>query len=148
MEKGKTAVKGEGTPSPMMGVPQSGMTTTSQGLSMTTGDRWFNQLPVVGPRSQFTGRNYQLWTRHIQTVLKPRNLEDHLTNKASPQEVSQYKRWIVEKEILYTWILDSTTTELANCFVEYSIVKEIWDAAQQYHSKENGKAKLAQLVSS
>ena len=71
---------------------------------------------------------------------------DHLTDPAPSKEDAQYKRWIVEAEILYTWILDSMTTELANCFIEYATVKEIWDAAQTYHSKKNDKAKIAQLV--
>ena len=125
MEKGETAVNGEGAPSLMMEVPQTGDIVTSQGISMTTGDRWFNRLLVVGPRSQFSGPISHLWTWYIQTVLKPRNLEDHLTTRALPEENPQYKRWIVEEEILYTWILDSLATELANYFIEYSSVKGI-----------------------
>ena len=38
------------------------------------------------------------------------------------------------------------TTELANCFTEFSTVKEIWDSAQTHHSKKNDKAKIAQLA--
>ena len=49
MEKGETDVKGEGAPSPMMEVPQAGMIAISQGLSMTSGDTWFNQLLVFQP---------------------------------------------------------------------------------------------------
>ena len=78
MEKGETDVKGEGAPSPILEVPQAGMIAISQGLSMTSDDTWFNQLLVVSPRSQFSGPNYHLWTRYVQTVLRPRNLEDHL----------------------------------------------------------------------
>ena len=79
-------------------------------------------------------------------VLRPKNLKDHLTTRAIPQENPQYMRRIVKEELLCTWILDSMTTELANCFIEYSSVQEIWDAAQQYHSKKNDKAKIAELV--
>ena len=39
------------------------------------------------------------------------------------------------------------TIELANCFVEYATVKEIWDAVQKYHSKINDTANIVQLVS-
>ena len=127
MEQKETAVKGEDVLPSMVETTQAAI---SQGLSITSGDRWFNHLPVVTSRSQFTGHNYHLWTRHIQALLRPRNLLDHLIDPAPLQTDAQYKRWIVEEEILYIWILDLMTTELANCFVEYATVKEVWDAAQ------------------
>ena len=80
------AVKGEGVASPVVETPHALMIATPQGLSITTSDRWFNQLMVFGPRSQFTAPNYHWWTRYIQTVLRLRNLEDHLTNQAPPKK--------------------------------------------------------------
>ena len=35
---------------------------------------------------------------------------------------------------------------LASRFIEYEMVKEIWEATQKYHSKNNDRAKIAQLV--
>ena len=52
----------------------------------------------------------------------------------------------MEEEVLYTWLLDSMTTELANRFIEYETVKEIWDVAHKYHSQKNDQAKIAELV--
>ena len=100
------------------------ITTSSPGLSVTVGDRWFNQLPVVTSRSQFTGHNLCLWTCYFQAILRPRNLMDHLTDSAPPQTDPSYKCWTVEEEILYIWILDSMRTELANQFIEYETVKK------------------------
>ena len=67
-----------------------------------------------------------------------RKLLDHLRGPL-------YQRWIIE-EVLYPWILDSVSTELANRFIEYETVKEIRDAAHKYHSKKNDKSKITQLV--
>ena len=39
------------------------------------------------------------------------------------------------------------TTELANRFIEYETVKDVWDAVHKYHSKKNDRSKIAQLVS-
>ena len=50
----------------------------------------------------------------------------------------------MEDEVLYTWLLDSKTAELANRFIEYETAKEIWDAAHKYHSKKNDRAKITQ----
>ena len=36
------------------------------------------------------------------------------------------------------------STELANWFIEYEIVKEIWDGAYKYHSKKNDRSQIAQ----
>ena len=143
MEQKETAIKGEDVLPSMVETTQA---ATSQRLSITGGDRWFNNLPFVTSWSQFTGLNYHLWTHHIQAVHRPRNLLDHLTDPAPSQTDAQYKRWIVEEEILYIWILDSMTTELANYFIEYPTMKEGWDAAQTYHLKKNDKAKIGLLV--
>ena len=97
--------------------------TTS--LPISTNDRWFNQLPVVTTRSQFTGHNIYLWARHTQAILWPRNLLDHLTSEAQPGKDPSYKQWIVEVEILYIWILDSMNTKMANRFIQYETLKEI-----------------------
>ena len=101
MDGKETAVKEEDIPSSIVEIPQTMPTAISQGLSIVTSDQWLNQLLVVALRSQFTGYNYHLWTCHIQTVLRPRNLEDHLTSQAPPQIDPYYKRWIIEEEILY-----------------------------------------------
>ena len=98
-------------------------------------------LPAMAPRSQFTSHNIYLWVCHIQAILTPRKLLDHLPNQAPPDIDPQYKRWTVEEEVLYTWLLDSMTTEAANHFIEYKTVKEIWDAARKYHSKKNDQGK-------
>ena len=71
---------------------------------------------------------------------------DHLTDIAPPKTDPHYKRWTVEEEVLYTWILDSMSTEMANRFIEYATVKEIWDAVHYFHSKKNNRSKIAQLV--
>ena len=47
---------------------------------------------------------------------------------------------------MYAWILDSMIPGLASRFIEYEMVKEIWEATQKYHSKKNDRAKIAQLV--
>ena len=121
--------------------------TSSTGLSITSGDRWFTQLPVVTSRRQFTGHNLYIWTRHVQAAPRPRNLIDHLTESAPLNPDSNYKRWIVEEEILYICILDSMMTELVKRFIEYETVKGVWDAVHKYHSKKNVSSKIAQLVS-
>ena len=112
--------------------------TSSLGLSVTVGDCWFNHLPVVTSTSQFTGHNLYLWTHCIQAILRPRNLIDHLINSAPPQIDPNYKCWKMEEDILYIWILDCMTTKLANRFIQYETVKDVWDAVQKYHSKKNG----------
>ena len=52
----------------------------------------------------------------------------------------------MEEEVLYTWILDSMSTEMANRFIEYTTVKEIWDAVYYVNSIKNDHSKIAQLV--
>ena len=63
-----------------------------------------------------------------------------------PETDSNYKRWIVEEEILYIWILNSMMAELANRFIEYETAKDIWDAVQKYHFKKNDQSTIVQLV--
>ena len=87
MEQKETAVKGEDV---LPSMEETTQAATSQGLSITGSDRWFNHLPVVTSWSQFTGHNYHLWKRHIQAVLRPRNLLDHLTDPAPSQTDAQY----------------------------------------------------------
>ena len=53
----------------------------------------------------------------------------------------------MEEEILYKWILDSMTAELANRFIEYETIKDVWYTVHKYHSKKNERSKIAQLVS-
>ena len=101
---------------------------------------------MVAARSQFTGHNIHLWVRHIQAILRPRNLLNLLTNKAPSRTDPLCRQWIVEEEILYTWILDSMSTEMANRFIKYETVTEVWDAVHKYHSKKNDQSKIAQLV--
>ena len=123
--------------------PSQALTTS---LAISTNDRWFNQLPVVTTRSQFTSHNIYLWARHIQAILRPRNLLDHLTSEAPPGKDPRYKQWVVEAEILYIWILDYMNTEMANRFIQYETVNEIWDVVHKYHLKKNDRSKIAQLV--
>ena len=52
----------------------------------------------------------------------------------------------MEAEILYIWILDSMNTEMANRFIQYETVNEMWDTVHKYHSKKNDRSKIAQLV--
>ena len=99
--------------------------TPSTSLSLAISDHCINQLPVVTARSQFTGHNIDLWVRHIQAILRPRNLLDHLTNDAPLATDPTHKQWVVEAEILYIWILNSMTTEIANQFIQYETLKEI-----------------------
>ena len=37
-------------------------------------------------------------------------------------------------------------TEMANRFIQYETMKEIWDAVHKYHSNKNDRSKIAQLV--
>ena len=134
--KGETPIS-QSNPATEVSGGDTKIPTPSPGLSITGGDRWFTQLPVVIIRSQFTGHNLFLWTHYIQAILRPRNMINHLTDL-------NFKRWTVEEEILFLWILDSMTTELANQFIEYEIVKDIWEAVQKYHSKKNDRSKIAQ----
>ena len=101
---------------------------------------------MVTARSQFTGHNIYLWARHIQAILRLRNLLDHLKSEAPPGKDLSYTQWVVEGKILYIWILYSMKTEMTNRFIQYETVKEIWDAVHKYHSKKNDKSKIAQLV--
>ena len=112
-------------------------------LAISTNDRWFTKLLVVAARSQFTGHNLYLWEQHIQANLRPRELVDHLTDIAPPKTDPHYKRWTLEEEVQYTWILDSMSTEMANRFIEYATVKEIWNAVYYFHSKKNDCSKIA-----
>ena len=101
---------------------------------------------MVTARSQFTGHNIYLWARHIQAILRLRNLLDHLKSEAPQGKDLSYTQWVVEGKILYIWILYSMKTEMTNRFIQYETVKEIWDAVHKYHSKKNDKFKIAQLV--
>ena len=65
---------------------------------------------------------------------------------SSPLTDPQYKKLKIEDEVLYTWIIDSMSTELENHFVKYETMKDIWDACHKYHSKKNDRSKTAHLV--
>ena len=78
-------------------------------------DILFSQLPVVALRSQFMGHEFFLSERHVQAILRPRNLLDHLTKNVPSKTWPLYKRWVVEEEVLYIWILDSMTIGLVTC---------------------------------
>ena len=82
-------------------------------------------MPVVATRSQFIGHNIHLKVRHIQTKI----IVGSPDQQSSHENDELYKKWIVEEEVLYTWILDSLSIELANRFIEYETVKEMWDVA-------------------
>ena len=144
--KGETPIS-QSNPTTEVSGGDTKIPTPSPWLSITGGDRWFTQLPVVTVRSQFTGHNLFLWTHYIQAILRPQNMIDHLTECSPPSTDPNFKRWIVEEGTLYVWILDSMTTELANQFIEYKTVKDIWAAVYKYHSKKNDQSKIAQLVS-
>ena len=107
--------------------------TPATGLSLASSDRWFNQLPVVTARSQFTGHNIYFWARHIQATLRPRNLLDLLKNEAPPTIDASHKQWVVEVEMFYIWIVNSLTTEMTNRFIQYEAIKEIREAIHKYH---------------
>ena len=115
-------------------------------ITISTSHRWFSQLLVIAARSQFINHNLNLWARHIQTILRPRDLMDHLTDIAPPKIASHHNRWIVEEEVLHTWALDSMSTKMVNHFSEYALVKEIWDAVHSFCSKKIDHSKIVQLV--
>ena len=53
---------------------------------------------------------------------------------------------VMEKEALFTWILNPMSSELAKQCIEYKTIKEIREAAHKNHSKQNDRLKNAQLV--
>ena len=63
----------------------------SSSLAISTRDRWFTQFPVVAARSQFTSHNLYIWERHIQAILRLRELVDNLKNIAPPKVDPNYK---------------------------------------------------------
>ena len=99
-----------------------------------------------GSEESIMGHHICLWEHHVQAILRPRNLLDHLTENAPSKTGPLYKRWVVEEEVFYTWIFDSMISELANRFIKYSSIKAIWDVVHKFHSKKNDRAKIAQLV--
>ena len=98
------------------------LATTESTLQLD--DSRFSQLTVIANRIQFTGHNIHLWVRHIRVVLWPRELLNYLTEMALMEMDPTYKKWIVEEEVLNTWIIDSMTQDLFNSFVEYVTVKQ------------------------
>ena len=62
-------------------------------VGIPKGDQWFNQLPVVAPRSQFTGPTRHLWVCHIQAMVQPRRPLDPLTKTSPPETDPQHKKW-------------------------------------------------------
>ena len=97
-------------------------------------------------KKSVSGPQLNLWEGHIQAILRQRELVDPLKDIAPPKTDPHYKRWSVEEEVLYTWIMDSMSTKMANRFIEYATIKEIWDAVHNFHSKKNDRFKIAQLV--
>ena len=82
------------------------------------------------------GHDFFLWERHVQAILRPRNLLDHLTKNVPSKTWPLYKRWVVEEEVLYIWILDSMTIGLVTCRFRASL-----------NHNEDGQTKFIKLNS-
>ena len=87
------------------------------------------------------GHNIFMWEHHIQAILRSQNLLDHLTEKVPSMKNPLHKRWVVEEEVSYTWILDSMTLELANRFIKYASIKALWDVVEKFILKRKTKQK-------
>ena len=113
---------------------------------LPAGDKWLAQLPIVAPRSQFNGHNLYLWEMVVDQALSPRSLLPHLTQDARAATDPRYKRWIVEEQIVRSWLLDSMSTDYFQKFLEYRTAKAIWEAVHKFYSKKNDSSKISSLV--
>ena len=69
-----------------------------------------------------------------------------LTDVATPEEKdSGYKTWMIENNMIMSWLVNSMTTEIGENFLLYSTAKEIWDAAKETYSNKDNSSKLVAI---
>ena len=62
----------------------------------------------------FTSRNLYHWRPFIERTLQPGKLEGRLTNPQPNADDAHYLKWIDEKDVLFTWLLDSMKPEISD----------------------------------
>ena len=82
----------------------------------------------------------------MDQALSPRSLLPHLTQDAPWATDPRYKRWIVEEQIIRSWLLDSMNTDYFQKFIEYRTAKAIWEAVHKFYSKKNDSSEISSLV--
>ena len=82
----------------------------------------------------------------MDQALSPRSLLPHLTQDAPSATDPRYKRWIVEEQIVRSWLLDSMNTDYFQKFIEYRTAKAISEAVHKFYSKKNDSSKISSLV--
>ena len=81
----------------------------------------------IVPRNLLSSRNIYQWHHFVKRSLRPRKLDNHLTEVCLKLEEPNYSKWVNEDNILYTWLLDSMKQELTDQFMYDNPVKDIWE---------------------
>ncbi|XP_078441195.1 uncharacterized protein LOC144711146 [Wolffia australiana] len=70
----------------------------------------------------------------------------HLMEAPPSPTAPHYEQWLDVEGVVHRWLLDSISSSYAAEFLSLNSAKEIWDAAQESHSKRNNLAIIYDLV--
>ena len=121
--------------------------SSSSTLSYSTfGNHQVIHLPPTASRNLFTGKNLYQRRQFVERMLRSHKLDDHLVKTGPTAEDTNYFKWVVEEDILITWLLDSMKPELIDRFIDYESVKEIWDIVIRLYSKLEDESRMTELT--
>lgn len=89
---------------------------------------------------KLNGSNYLQWSSLILLFIRGKGHEEYLTSEFLPLSVNDPNAqiWKIDNSIVMSWLVSSMTPDIAENFLLYETVQEIWETARKlYSSKEN-----------
>jgi len=90
------------------------------------------------------GKNYLAWSEKVEAVLKARDLLGFVVKPVIPEqyasesdrteniETEDYRRWIIQDQMLLTWLLSSIGRGVAPIMAGYKYSWQVWDTVKEH----------------
>ncbi|GAV59105.1 UBN2_3 domain-containing protein [Cephalotus follicularis] len=101
--------------------------------------------PITGHR--LNGQNFPQWSQSVMMFISRKGKDDYLTGAAAPLPKGdpKFKSWRAKNNMVMSWLINSTDTEIGQNFLFYGSAKEIWDAPKETYSDNENTAEFFEI---
>ncbi|XP_034678880.1 uncharacterized protein LOC117909087 [Vitis riparia] len=114
-------------------------------LSSSSHQMETSHIPITAHK--LNGQNYLQWSQSILMFIRGNEKDDYITGASAALETttSTYKKWIVENNMVMSWLVNSMTTDIDENFLSFDTAKEIWDIAKETFSDKENTSEIIQI---
>lgn len=93
------------------------------------------ELPGIHQSYRLYGRNYLQWAQLVQTFLKGKGKNSHLTSAPPKPTDPALPAWEVEDAQIMSWLWNAMQLEVSKNYMFLGSAREIWETIRQTYSK-------------